>query len=49
MAADDSKTEEVPKLKLTYFGFEGAGEQVRLALHLAGLPFEDFRVASREQ
>lgn len=44
--ADESKT--APTLKLTYFGFEGAGEQVRLALHLAGLKFEDNRIAREE-
>lgn len=33
-----------PKLKLTYFNIEGAAERVRLALVLAGLPFEDERI-----
>jgi len=32
------------KLKLTYFDIEGAGEPVRLAFILAGIPFEDERV-----
>ena len=33
-----------PKLKLTYFNIEGAGEKVRLALKLGGLEFEDVRI-----
>jgi len=33
-----------PSIKLTYFDIEGAGEPVRLALTLAGIPFEDDRI-----
>eukprot|EP00980_Cylindrotheca_fusiformis_P023924 scaffold11212_cov121-Cylindrotheca_fusiformis.AAC.3 len=33
----------LPKLKLSYFDIEGAAEPVRLALTLAGIPFEDVR------
>jgi glutathione S-transferase len=34
----------MPKLKLTYFNFHGGrGEPIRLALHLGGVAFEDFR------
>ncbi|GAX22540.1 hypothetical protein FisN_14Hh163 [Fistulifera solaris] len=35
----------VPKLTLTYFDIEGRGEPIRLCLALAGIPFEDERVA----
>jgi glutathione S-transferase len=36
----------VPKLKLTYFDFHGGrGEPARLALSMAGIPFEDDRVS----
>jgi glutathione S-transferase len=39
----------MPKLKLTYFDFDGGrGEPVRLALVIAGLPFEDDRVKFNE-
>ena len=34
-----------PSIKLTYFGIQGVAEKVRLALHIAGIPFEDVRVA----
>lgn len=35
------------KLKLTYFDFPGGrAEPARLALHIGGIPFEDFRFAS---
>ena len=35
----------MPKLKLTYFDFHGGrGEPARLALAIAGIPFEDDRV-----
>lgn len=38
-----------PKLKLTYFDFDGGrGEPVRLALHLGGIPFEDHRIPGKE-
>ncbi|BAL27334.1 glutathione S-transferase family protein [Azoarcus sp. KH32C] len=34
------------KLKLTYFDFDGGrAEPARLALHIGGIPFEDFRFA----
>jgi len=34
------------KLKLTYFNFSGGrAEPARLALHIGGIPFEDFRFA----
>ena len=35
-------------VKLTYFGIEGAAEKVRLAMKLAGIPFEDIRVAFQD-
>ena len=34
-----------PKIKLVYFDIEGVAEQVRLALTLSGIEFEDERVA----
>ena len=35
----------MPKITLTYFDFAGSrGEECRLALHLAGVPFEDERL-----
>ena len=37
------------KLKLTYFDFDGGrGEPARLALHIAGVAFEDQRVAGKD-
>lgn len=39
---------KTPKLKLLYFKFKGRAEPVRLALHIAGLPFEDCRLSSEE-
>jgi glutathione S-transferase len=37
------------KLKLTYFDFDGGrGEPARLALHIAGIGFEDQRIAGRD-
>lgn len=37
------------KLKLTYFDFDGGrGEPARLALRIAGVPFEDHRIAGPE-
>jgi len=37
------------KLKLTYFDFDGGrGEPARLALHIAGIPFEDVRIAGKD-
>ncbi|HYB64716.1 MAG TPA: glutathione S-transferase family protein [Steroidobacteraceae bacterium] len=39
----------MPKLKLTYFDFDGGrGEPARLALHLGGIAFEDQRVAGKD-
>lgn len=35
----------MPKLVLTYFDFDGSrGEAARLAMHIAGVPFEDRRI-----
>ena len=37
------------KLKLTYFDFDGGrGEPARLALHIAGISFEDQRIAGKD-
>lgn len=39
----------MPKLVLTYFDFDGSrGETARIAMHLAGLPFEDRRIAQKD-
>jgi glutathione S-transferase len=39
----------MPKLVLTYFDFDGSrGEAARLAMHLAGIPFEDRRIAGKD-
>jgi glutathione S-transferase len=39
----------MPKLVLSYFDFDGSrGEVPRLALHLAGMPFEDRRIARKD-
>jgi glutathione S-transferase len=39
----------MPKLKLTYFDFDGGrGEPARLALRIGGVPFEDHRIAGPE-
>jgi glutathione S-transferase len=35
-------------IKLTYFNIQGVAEKVRLALVLAGIPFEDVRVSNAE-
>ncbi|RLN93483.1 hypothetical protein BBJ28_00008657 [Nothophytophthora sp. Chile5] len=37
-----------PKLKLTYYPFNGRAEAIRLALHISGIPFVDERI-SRDQ
>ncbi|KAG2832211.1 hypothetical protein PC111_g6688 [Phytophthora cactorum] len=37
-----------PKLKLTYFPFPGRAEPIRLALFIAGIPFEDERIDADE-
>jgi glutathione S-transferase len=39
----------MPKLKLTYFDFDGGrGEPARLALRIGGVPFEDHRIPGPE-
>ena len=39
----------MPKLKLTYFDFDGGrGEPARLALHVGGIAFEDHRIPGPE-
>ena len=39
----------MPKLKLTYFDFDGGrGEPARLAMHIGGIAFEDHRIAGPE-
>lgn len=39
----------MPKLKLTYFDFDGGrGEPARLALHVGGVAFEDHRIPGPE-
>lgn len=39
----------MPKLILTYFDFDGSrGEVARLAMHVAGLAFEDRRIARKD-
>ncbi len=39
----------MPKLILTYFDFDGGrGEAARLAMHLAGVAFEDKRIAGKD-
>jgi glutathione S-transferase len=39
----------MPDIKLTYFDFAGSrGEECRLALHVAGVPFEDERLAGKQ-
>jgi len=39
----------MPKLKLTYFDFDGGrGEPARLALHIGGIPFEDERISPKD-
>lgn len=39
----------MPKLKLTYFDFDGGrGEPARLALHLGGIAFEDRRIGFKD-
>ena len=37
-----------PKLKLVYFNIKARAEPTRLALHIAGIPFEDKRIAHEE-
>lgn len=37
-----------PKLKLTYFNIKARAEPTRLALHIAGIPFEDVRLKHEE-
>ena len=39
----------MPKIVLTYFDFDGSrGEAARLAMHVAGIPFEDRRIARKD-
>jgi glutathione S-transferase len=39
----------MPKIVLTYFDFDGSrGEAARLAMHMAGVPFEDRRIARND-
>jgi glutathione S-transferase len=39
----------MPKLVLTYFDFDGSrGETARIAMHLAGIPFEDRRIPTKD-
>jgi glutathione S-transferase len=39
----------VPKLKLSYFDFDGGrGEPARLALYVGGISFEDHRIGTKE-
>lgn len=39
----------MPKLVLTYFDFDGGrGEAARLAMHVAGIAFEDRRIAGKD-
>jgi prostaglandin-H2 D-isomerase / glutathione transferase len=46
-AEQDMENDSMPKLTLTYFDFDGGrGEPARLALSIAGIPFEDHRVTS---
>jgi len=42
-------SQEITKLKLTYFDFGGKAESIRVALSVMGIPFEDFRFKDREQ
>ena len=37
-----------PKLKLIYFNIKARAEPTRLALHIAGIPFEDVRIKHEE-
>ena len=37
-----------PRLKLLCFKFKGRAEPARLALHVAGVPFEDCRLSCKE-
>jgi prostaglandin-H2 D-isomerase / glutathione transferase len=51
MQVDTTEQQEMtmPKLKLTYFDFDGGrGEVARLALHIGGIPFEDERINPKE-
>jgi glutathione S-transferase len=39
----------MPKLTLTYFDFDGSrGEVARIAMHVAGIPFEDRRISRQD-
>jgi hypothetical protein len=39
----------VCRVKLIYFDIAGLGEPIRYALAVAGVPFEDYRFASRDE
>jgi glutathione S-transferase len=43
------KIKSQPKLKLYYFNIKGKGEPIRLFCQYAGLEFEDYRFASRQE
>ncbi len=47
-SAHDLLTSGDGKLSLHYFSIEGVGEQVRIALSMAGVPFEDIRIPFSE-
>ena len=36
-------------VRLQYFNIKGLGEPIRLILSLAGVPFEDYRFADRDE
>lgn len=42
-------TDEITKLKLSYFDFGGKAESIRTALSVMGVPFEDFRFKDRQE
>ena len=43
---ETSERRQMNQLKLTYFDFSGGrAEPARLALHIGGIPFEDYRFA----
>lgn len=49
LAPDDFRREDtMPQLRLTYFDAPGRAEPIRVALHIAGLPFEDRRLGFKD-